>query len=184
VGLAEGIDGLVHVSDISWTEQIKHPSEKFKKGDEIEAVVLKIDKENEKFSLGIKQLLPNPWDGIQKKFPIGSEIKGPVTSVTDFGVFVRLEDGIEGLVYSSELAAERIEKPQDHFAEGQEVTALVVKVDPTEQKISLSIRAVTDKAERSALKELAAQQSSSQTTTLGDLLAEKLASASDSGEES
>jgi small subunit ribosomal protein S1 len=107
-----------------------------------------------------------------------------VTSVTDFGVFVRLEDGIEGLVYSSELAAERIEKPQDHFAEGQEVTALVVKVDPTEQKISLSIRAVTDKAERSALKELAAQQSSSQTTTLGDLLAEKLASASDSGEES
>ena len=184
VGLSEGIDGLVHVSDISWTEQIKHPSEKFKKGDEIEAVVLKIDKENEKFSLGIKQLEPNPWDGIQKKFPIGSEITGPVTSVTDFGVFVRLEDGIEGLVYSSELAAERIEKPQDHFQDGQEVTALVVKVDPSEQKISLSIRAVTDKAERSALKELAAQQSSSQTTTLGDLLAEKLASTPEGGDES
>ena len=184
VGLSEGIDGLVHVSDISWTEQIKHPSEKFKKGDEIEAVVLKIDKENEKFSLGIKQLEPNPWDGIQKKFPIGSEITGAVTSVTDFGVFVRLEDGIEGLVYSSELAAERIEKPQDHFQDGQEVTALVVKVDPSEQKISLSIRAVTDKAERSALKELAAQQSSSQTTTLGDLLAEKLASTPEGGDES
>ena len=184
VGLSEGIDGLVHVSDISWTEQIKHPSEKFKKGDEIEAVVLKIDKENEKFSLGIKQLEPNPWDGIQKKFPIGSEITGPVTSVTDFGVFVRLEDGIEGLVYSSELAAERIEKPQDHFQDGQEVTALVVKVDPSEQKISLSIRAVTDKAERSALKELATQQSSSQTTTLGDLLAEKLASTPEGGDES
>jgi small subunit ribosomal protein S1 len=184
VGLSEGIDGLVHVSDISWTEQIKHPSEKFKKGDEIEAVVLKIDKENEKFSLGIKQLEPNPWDGIQKKFPIGSEITGLVTSVTDFGVFVRLEDGIEGLVYSSELAAERIEKPQDHFQDGQEVTALVVKVDPSEQKISLSIRAVTDKAERSALKELAAQQSSSQTTTLGDLLTEKLASTSEGGDES
>lgn len=182
VGLAEGIDGLVHVSDISWTEQIKHPSEKFKKGDEIEAVVLKIDKENEKFSLGIKQLEANPWDGIQKKFPIGSEIKGPVTSVTDFGVFVRLEDGIEGLVYSSELAAERIEKPQEHFTDGQEVTALVVKVDPSEQKISLSIRAVTDKAERSALKELAAQQSSSQTTTLGDLLKEKLGSGPESEE--
>ncbi len=184
VGLAEGIDGLVHVSDISWTEQIKHPSEKLKKGDEIEAVVLKIDKENEKFSLGIKQLQPNPWDGIQKKFPIGSEITGPVTSVTDFGVFVRLEDGIDGLVYSSELAAERIEKPQDHFREGQDVTALVVKVDPAEQKISLSIRAVTDKAERSALKELAAQQSSSQATTLGDLLKEKLASASEKNDES
>ena len=174
VGLEEGIDGLVHVSDISWTEQVKHPSEKFKKGDEVEAVVLKIDRENEKFSLGIKQLLPNPWDGIRKKYPVGTEVTGPVTSVTDFGVFVRLEDGIEGLVYSSELAEERIEQPQDHFSEGQEVTSLVVKVDAAEQKISLSIRAVNDKAERAALKALAAEQASSQTTTLGDLLAEKL----------
>jgi len=179
VGLEEGIDGLVHVSDISWTEQIKHPSEKFQKGDEVEAVVLKIDKENEKFSLGIKQLQANPWDGIQKKYPIGSEITGPVTSVTDFGVFVQLEKGIEGLVYSSELAPERIEKPADHFNEGQEVTALVVKVDPGEQKISLSIRAVTDKAERKALQELAAKQAQSQTTTLGDLLAGKLAKKSE-----
>jgi small subunit ribosomal protein S1 len=182
VGLEEGIDGLVHVSDVSWTEQIKHPSEKFNKGDEVEALVLKIDKENEKFSLGIKQLEPNPWDGIQKKYPMGTEIKGPITSVTDFGVFVRLDEGIEGLVYSSELAAERVENPAEQFEAGQEVTALVVKVDPNEQKISLSIRAVTDKAERSALKELAAQQSSSQTTTLGDLLADKLAQKTESEE--
>ncbi len=175
VGLEEGIDGLVHVSDISWTEQIKHPSEKFEKGDEVEAVVLKIDKENEKFSLGIKQLEPNPWDDIQKRYPVGSEVTGAVSSVTDFGVFVRLGEGIEGLVYSSELAQERVEKPGEHFKEDQEVTALVVKVDPAEQKISLSIRAVTDKAERKALQEIAAQQSQSQTTTLGDLLAEKLA---------
>ena len=174
VGLEEGIDGLVHVSDISWTEQVKHPSEMFKKGDELEAVVLKIDRENEKFSLGIKQLLPNPWDSIQKKFPVGEEVTGPVTSVTGFGVFVQLEEGIEGLIYSSELAAEKIEKPQDHFTEGQVLTSLVMKVDPSEQKISLSIRALSDKAERAALKELAAQQSVSQTTTLGDLLAEKL----------
>ena len=174
IGLDEGIDGLVHVSDISWTEQIKHPSEKFEKGDEVNAVVLKIDKENEKFSLGIKQLEPNPWDGISKKFGIGSEVTGPVTSVTDFGVFVRLEDGIDGLVYSSELAAERIENPSEHFEPGQEVTALVVKVEPEEQKVSLSIRALTDKAERRALKELAEQESQTQTTTLGDLLAEKL----------
>ena len=175
IGLDEGIDGLVHVSDISWTEVIKHPSEKFKKGDEVEAVVLKIDKENEKFSLGIKQLQPNPWDGIRKKFPVGSEIKGAVTSVTDFGVFVRLEDGIEGLIYSSELAAEKIEDPTQHFQEGQEVTALVTKVDPAEQKISLSIRALTDKEERAALKEQAAKEAKSQTTTLGDLLSRKLA---------
>jgi small subunit ribosomal protein S1 len=174
VGLEEGIDGLVHVSDISWTEQVKHPSERFEKGDTVEAIVLKIDKENEKFSLGIKQLLPNPWDDIQRKFKVGSEITGPVTSVTDFGVFVRLEDGIDGLVYSSELAPQRVDNPADLFKVGDSVTALVVKVDPNEGKISLSIRAVNDKAERAALRELAAQQSSSQTTTLGDLLAEKL----------
>jgi small subunit ribosomal protein S1 len=181
VGLEEGIDGLVHVSDISWTDQVKHPSDRFEKGDEVEAVVLKIDKENEKFSLGIKQLTANPWESILKKYKVGSEVTGPISSVTDFGVFVRLEDGIDGLVYSSELAPERIENPSEHFKEGQEVTAIVTKVDANEQKISLSIRAVDDKAERAALKELAAQQSASQTTTLGDLLAEKLA-AQQSGE--
>jgi small subunit ribosomal protein S1 len=183
VGLEEGIDGLVHVSDISWTEQIKHPSEKFKKGDQIETVVLKIDHENEKFSLGIKQLEPNPWDDIQRKYPVGSEVTGSITTVTEFGVFVRLEDGIDGLVYTSELAQERIEKPAEVFSEGQEIKALVVKVDPNEQKISLSIRAVNDKAERKALQEIAAQQTQSQTTTLGDLLAEKLAQKSDDAEE-
>ncbi len=175
IGLEEGIDGLVHVSDISWTEQIKHPSEKFEKGDLVKAIVLKIDKDNEKFSLGIKQLEPNPWEDIQKKYAIGTEVTGPISSVTDFGVFVKLDEGIEGLVYSSELAGERVEKPADHFQEGQEITALVTKVEPAEQKISLSIRAVDDKAERAALKKLAAEQSTSQTTTLGDLLKEKLA---------
>ena len=179
IGLDEGIDGLVHVSDISWTEQIKHPSEKFEKGDEVNAVVLKIDKENEKFSLGIKQLEANPWDGISKKFGVGSEVTGPVTSVTDFGVFVQLEDGIDGLVYSSELASERIENPADVFKPGQEVTALVVKVEPEEQKVSLSIRALTNKEERRALKTLAEQESQTQTTTLGDLLAEKMGTPSD-----
>ena len=175
VGLEEGVDGLVHVSDISWTEQIKHPSEKFQKGDEIEAVVLKIDKENEKFSLGIKQLEANPWDDIQKRYPMGTEIEGEVTNVTDFGAFVRLEDGIEGLIYSSELAQERVEKPSDVVSAGQQVKALVTKVDPGEQKISLSIRALDDKAERAELKRMAKEQSRKQTATLGDLLKDKLA---------
>jgi small subunit ribosomal protein S1 len=174
IGLEEGIDGLVHVSDISWTEQIKHPSEKFQKGDELEAVVLKIDKENEKFSLGIKQLQPNPWDDIQRKYPPGTEIEGVVTGVTDFGAFVRLEEGVEGLVYSSEIAAERVEKPSDHVKEGETVKAIVVRVDPSEQKISLSMKAVHDKEERAALRQVAQQQSSSQKATLGDLLATKL----------
>jgi small subunit ribosomal protein S1 len=174
VGLEEGIDGLVHVSDISWTEQIKHPSEKFKKGDTVEAVVLKIDKENEKFSLGIKQLQPNPWDEILKRYPVGSEVTGTVSSIADFGVFVRLEEGIEGLIYSSELSSERVEKPQDVVQPGQAVTALVTRVDPVEQKISLSIRALSDREQREALKRVAQQQAASQTTTLGDLLAGKL----------
>src|SRR5262247_2293957 len=175
VGLEEGIDGLVHVSDISWTEQIKHPSEKFNKGDAVEAVVLKIDKENEKFSLGIKQLQPNPWDEILKRYPVGSEVTGTVASLADFGAFVRLEEGIEGLIYSSELAAEKVENPQDVVQPGQSVTALVTRVDPVEQKISLSIRALSDREQRKTLEKLAQQQASSQTTTLGDLLAGKLA---------
>jgi len=175
VGLEEGIDGLVHVSDISWTEQIKHPSEKFQKGDEIQAVVLKIDKENEKFSLGIKQLEANPWDDIQKRYPIGTEIEGVVTNVTDFGAFVKLEEGIEGLVYSSELAQERVEKPSDVVSTGQTVKALVTRVDAGDQKISLSMRAVDDKAERAALERVAKEQSRQQTATLGDLLKSKMA---------
>ncbi len=175
VGLDEGIDGLVHVSDISWTEQIKHPSEKFKKGDNVEAVVLKIDKENEKFSLGIKQLEANPWEAILQKYPVGSEVTGEVSNVTDFGAFVKLDEGIEGLIYSSELSTERVENPAEVVQTGQQVTALVTKVDPMEQKISLSIRALTDKEKRQERKRIAVQQAASQTTTLGDLLAEKLA---------
>ena len=175
VGLEEGIDGLVHVSDISWTEQIKHPSDKFKKGDEVEALVLKIDKENEKFSLGIKQLESNPWEEILKKYPVGEEVTGEVTNVADFGAFVKLEEGIEGLIYSSELSTERIDNPEEVVQPGQQVTALVTKVDPREQKISLSIRALTDREQRDSLKKLAKQQATRQTTTLGDLLADKLA---------
>jgi small subunit ribosomal protein S1 len=175
VGLEEGIDGLVHVSDISWTEQIKHPGEKFKKGDSVEAVVLKIDWENEKFSLGIKQLEANPWDEIIKRYPVGSEVTANVTTVADFGAFVGLDEGVEGLIYSSELSSERVENPADVVKPGDSVTAVVTKVDPTEQKIALSIKALTDREQRDALKKLATQQAQSQTTTFGDLLAEKLA---------
>ncbi|MDH3211078.1 MAG: 30S ribosomal protein S1 [Myxococcales bacterium] len=182
VGLEEGIDGLVHVSDISWTEQIKHPGEKFKKGDNVEAVVLKIDKENEKFSLGIKQLEANPWEELLKRYPVGGEVTGQVVRVADFGAFVELEPGIEGLIYSSDLSTENVGNPAEVVQPGQEVTALVMKVDPVEQKISLSIRALTDKEQREALKRVAAQQSQSQTTTLGDLLAEKLARKAEEGD--
>jgi small subunit ribosomal protein S1 len=175
VGLEEGIDGLVHVSDVSWTEQIKHPGEKFKKGDEVEAVVLKIDKENEKFSLGIKQLEPNPWDDIQRRYPLGSEVEGEVSSVADFGAFVRLTEGIEGLIYTNELSSEPVSNPADVVKPGDRVRAVVTRIDPAEQKISLSIKAMHDQQQRQALSEVAAQQAKTQRSTLGDLLAEKLA---------
>jgi len=165
----------VHVSDVSWTEAIKHPGEKFKKGDEVDAVVLKIDKENEKFSLGIKQLQPNPWDDIQRSYPLGSEIEGEVTSLADFGAFVRLAEGIEGLIYTSELSVEPVAKPADVLKVGDRVRALVLRIDPAEQKISLSVKAMHDQQQRQALAELAAQQAKTQRSTLGDLLAEKLA---------
>ena len=120
---------------------------------------------------------------IRKKYPVGSEVTGPVTSLADFGAFVGIEEGIEGLIYNSELATERVDEASEVVKVGQEVTALVTKVDPVEQKISLSIRALTDKEQRHALKKAAAEQAASQTTTLGDLLAEKLAEKSEEGEE-
>ena len=184
IGLEEGIDGLVHVSDISWTENIKHPSEKYEKGDVVDAVVLKIDRENEKFSLGVKQLEVNPWDDILKKYTLGSKVTGEVTTVTDFGAFVKLEDGIEGLVYSSELSQDPVSVPSDVVSSGDSVTAIVTKVDAVDQKISLSIRAVSDRAQREELKRHAEQQSRTQTTTFGDLLKEKLGSSdADAGTE-
>jgi len=181
VGLEEGIDGLVHVSDISWTEQIKHPKDKYNEGDEVEAIVLKIDRENEKFSLGVKQLTPNPWDDIIKRYPVGSEITGAVTSVVEFGAFVKLDAGVEGLIYSNDLSVEPVSKPSDVVSVGQEVRAVVTRVDPVDQKISLSIRALTDRELREELKRHVQRQSTSQTTTFGDLLKEKLAK-NESGE--
>jgi small subunit ribosomal protein S1 len=168
VGIEEGIDGLIHVSDISWTQKIRDPKDLFKKGDEVEAVVLKVDVENEKFSLGLKQLERNPWDDVPEKYPVGTRIRGKVTSVADFGVFVEIQEGIEGLVYASEVG----KNVEDHRAVvkvGDEVEALVVRVDAGEQKIALSMRAVQDREERAAIQRVA-QQSGTEKATLGDLL--------------
>ncbi|WP_041448295.1 30S ribosomal protein S1 [Anaeromyxobacter sp. Fw109-5] len=140
VGVEEGIDGLVHVSDISWTERIKHPGDKFKKGDVVEAVVLNIDVENERFSLGIKQAHVDPWTTLSERHPVGARVKGKVTKVTDFGAFVEIEPGIEGLVHVSEMKDERVENPRDVVTEGQEVEVKVIDMDLHERKIALSIK--------------------------------------------
>lgn len=140
VGIEDGIDGLIHVSDISWKERIKHPSELYKKGQEIEAVVLNVDTENEKFSLGIKQLESNPWEDFCSRYASGSVVTGKISNVTDFGIFVEIEEGIEGLVHISELSHKRVKSISELFSVGNEVTAVIKNVDPKSRKIRLSIK--------------------------------------------
>ena len=144
VGVDEGIDGLVHVSDLSWTHRVKHPGELFHKGDEVEAVVLNIDVENERFSLGIKQLTDDPWETLPRKFPRGTKVEGTVRKVTDYGAFVEIEPGIDGLVHVSELADERINKPSDVIKPGTKIDVMVLDVDPIERRISLSAKAARE----------------------------------------
>jgi len=148
VGVEEGIDGLAHVSDLHWTKKIKHPSELYKKGDIIEAKVLGVDVQNERFSLGIKQLTTDPWKLVAERYPVGSRVKGEVTSVPDFGVFVRLEEGVEGLIHVSQLSTERVDKPSTMFKVGDSVEAEVIHVDAHDRKVGLSVRALKKTEER------------------------------------
>src|SRR5436853_33910 len=171
VGVQEGIDGLVHVSDISWTQRIKHPGDLYKKGDEVEAVVLNIDVENERFSLGIKQLHPDPWTELPTKYPIGSRVKGKVTKVADFGAFVEIEPGIEGLVHVSELRDERVENPRDVVKEGDELDVKVINMDPHERKVALSVKAALHEGED--YREYMRNQQGGR-ASLGDVFGEKL----------
>jgi small subunit ribosomal protein S1 len=148
VEIEPGIDGLVHISDLSWTRKIKHPSELYKKGDHVEAVVLGIDAANERVSLGIKQLTPDPWETIAQHYPVNTKVKGRVSSVADFGVFVALEEGVEGLIHVSQLSSGRVDKPSSLFKVGDEVEALVIQTDPKERRLGLSIRALRQHEER------------------------------------
>jgi small subunit ribosomal protein S1 len=148
VEIDEGIDGLVHISDLHWTQKVRHPSEMYKKGDEVEAVVLAVDVENERISLGIKQLTEDPWQAVARRYPTGSRVKGIVTSVTDFGVFVDIGEGVEGLIHVSQLSTERVDKPASLFKPGDEVEAAVANVDPEERRIALSIKVLNQVAER------------------------------------
>jgi small subunit ribosomal protein S1 len=141
VELEEGIDGMIHVSDMSWTRKVNHPSEVFKKGDEVEAQILGIDKQNQRISLGIKQLLDDPWKNIDTIYKIGDLVTGKISKVASFGAFVQLADEIDGLVHISQISDDRVEKVKDVLKVGQDVTARVIKVDKTERRIGLSIKA-------------------------------------------
>jgi len=140
VELEPGIDGLIHISDLSWIKKVSHPSEVLKKGDKVEAVILSVDKESKKITLGVKQLSLNPWETIEKTMPVGSLVKGVVTKITAFGAFVELENGIEALVHVTELSDQPFGKVEDVIAKGQEITAKVIKLDPEHKKIALSIK--------------------------------------------
>lgn len=140
IGIDEGIDGLVHISDISWTKRIKHPSDIYKKGDIVQAIVLDIDKENERFSLGIKQLHEDPWKTVAQRYAVGTVITGTITNLTDFGIFVELEEGVEGLVHVSEISKEKIKTPIGKFNLNDTITAKVMNINTEERRIGLSIK--------------------------------------------
>ncbi len=173
IGIDEGIDGLVHISDISWTKRIRHPSEVYRKGQEVQAVVLNIDKHSERFSLGIKQLTPDPWDEIPEKYRPGTRVTGTVTNVTDFGLFLELEEGIEGLIHISEISADKRGNPMSRFQVDDVIQAKVINVSREEKKIGLSIRKLEESSEKEILKSYLNSHQEA-TSNLGELLREEM----------
>jgi small subunit ribosomal protein S1 len=171
IGIDEGIDGLVHISDISWTKRLKHPAEVYKKGDEVQAVVLNIDQENERFSLGIKQLQRDPWEAVPERYMAESKITGTVTNVTEFGVFVELEEGIEGLVHVSEVSKEKLKTPMGRFQVGEIVSAKVLNINPKERRIGLSMKQLEMEEEHDLVADYLSSYNGP-TSSLGDLLKE------------
>ncbi len=174
IELEEGIDGMVHVSDMTWNRKVNHPSEVLKKGDEVDAIVLDVDPTQQRISLGMKQLSDDPWADIDSHFKIGDVVKGTVSKITTFGAFVELKDGIDGLVHISQISEERIDKVKDHVKPGQEVTARVVKIDREERRLGLSIKAANYSAEQLAAEtsayEALNRDSSGDMMNLGDIL--------------
>ncbi len=167
IEVEEGVDGLVHISDLSWSKRIKHPSEVLQKGDEVEAVILKIDTENQRLSLGIKQLQPNIWDEFYRLHSVGEVMRGKVVRLTEFGAFVELEEGIEGLVHVSEFSTERVENPETYFNIGDELDVKIIKMDPTENKIGLSVKAIV---QETAQHDLATYARDGGAVSLGDVV--------------
>ncbi len=177
IELEEGIDGMVHVSDMSWTRKVNHPSELLKKGDEVDAIVLDVDPQQQRISLGMKQLTPDPWSDIDSFFRIGDVVQGTVSKITSFGAFVELANGIDGLVHISQISEERVDKVKDVLKPGQPVTARVIKIDREERRLGLSIKAANYSEEQLAAETatydmLNRQSSGSDMMNLGDILDE------------
>ncbi len=173
IGIDEGIDGLIHISDISWIKRIKHPSELYKKGDVIQAIVLDIEKESERFSLGIKQLQDDPWKSVAERYEVGKEITGTITNLTDFGIFVELEEGIEGLVHVSEISKEKIKTPVGQYNNGEVITARVMNINSDERRIGLSIKRMEIEDEKGLLNDYVNNMGPA-TSSFGEILRENL----------
>ncbi len=178
IGIEDGIDGLIHVSDISWTKKIRHPNELFQVGDVVQAKVLTVDQENEKFTLGIKQLQEDPWSYVPDKYPVGSTVNGVVTNITDFGLFVEVQEGIEGLVHVSEISNKKIKSPSELYKEGETIEAKVIHVSAEERRLGLSIKQLKEESEerKKPAREMrtAGPDAAGGGQNLGDLLKQKL----------
>lgn len=181
IGIEDGIDGLIHVSDISWTKKIRHPNEIFKVGDVVQAKVITVDQESEKFTLGIKQLVDDPWGHVPTTYPVGCTVKGIVTNITDFGLFVEVEEGIEGLVHVSELSNKKIKSPSEIYKENEEIQAKVIHVSAEERRLGLSIKQLKEEEERKKPKEFRSG-STEAGQNLGDLLKQKMAEDAENNE--
>ncbi len=173
IGIDEGIDGLVHISDISWTKRIKHPSEVYKKGDLVQAIVLDIEKDQERFSLGVKQLHPDPWKTVAERYAPGKEITGTITNITDFGIFVELEEGIEGLIHISEVSKGKVKNPLENFKVGDSIIAGVMNINSDERRIGLSVKRLEMESEQELLSEYVSNVGPA-TSAFGEILRENL----------
>ena len=173
IGIEDGIDGLIHVSDISWTKKIRHPGELYKVGETIQAKVLTVDQENEKFTLGVKQLAEDPWANVPSTYPVGNVVKGVITNITDFGLFVEVEEGIEGLVHVSELSSKKIKSPAELYKENEEIQAKIIHVSADDRRLGLSIKQLKEEEERKKPREYS-RSGPEAGQSLGDLLKQKL----------
>jgi ribosomal protein S1 len=181
VEIEDGIDGLVHISDISWLKRVVDPREILKEGATVEVMVLSIDPTEQKVSLGLKQIEPDPWIHIPEKYKIGSVVRGTIVNLTSFGAFAKLEDGIEGLIHISELAEHRIEKAEEIVSIGDELDLKVISLDPTERRIGLSLKAARAEQERATVSQYQQQhhqpthsEAPPEPTRMGTLLREEL----------
>lgn len=173
IGIEDGIDGLIHVSDLSWTKKIRHPNELYKVGDVVRAKVLTVDKDNEKFTLGIKQLSDDPWLDVPGRYPVGTQLTGTITNITDFGLFVEVEEGIEGLIHVSEMSKKKIKTPKEAFNEGDTIEAKVIHVSADERRLGLSLKSQEPERKRGA-SEFRTGQGGVVGTNLGDMFHQQM----------